>query len=287
MTYIGRFAPSPSGRLHLGSATIAIASYLRAKQQYGKIILRIEDLDKTRCSFENTKAIFKELDSLGLKYDEIFIQSEHDKDYLYVINKLLQQEIAYICKCSRKEIQKRPCPCKDKHFKAEGHYSIRFPLSYKRTNFNDTILGNINLDRKLDSIILKRADDMISYNLACCYDDIRENITEIVRGADLLYATFMQFDLLDTLNYQKKNLPSYLHIPLVLDENNNKYSKQNHAKAIFDSYSVNDIIKLCLTHLNQDTSYITKNKSSKEIILKAIDNFDISKIGTTNRQIIY
>ena len=260
--YRGRFAPSPSGRLHLGSALIAYGSYLKAKAQGGTFLLRIEDLDRPRCPKANTPIMLEEITRLGLSSDEpVLIQSEHEQAYLKTINTLPQ---AYRCNCTRALLKERPCPCQDLHLAPAEHQSIRVDLTSALAAHPYFIDGNFGLVKQADysqelnpNLVLKRADDIIAYNLAVVVDDHRQGITEVVRGADMLSATFLQLALYDLLGYRA---PTFCHLPLVLEESTgHKFSKQNHAPALLDLLSPYEALKLCL-HLLQvrdDPSTVT------------------------------
>lgn len=260
--YRGRFAPSPSGRLHLGSALIAYGSYLKAKASGGTFLLRIEDLDRPRCPQANTPIMLEEIKRLGLSSDEpVLIQSEHEQDYLNTIAALPQ---AYRCNCTRALLKERPCPCQQLHLAPAEHQSIRVDLTSAlaaHPYFND---GNFGLIKQADyshelnpNLVLKRSDDIIAYNLAVVVDDHRQGITEVVRGADMLSATFLQLALYDLLGYRA---PTFCHLPLVLEESTgHKFSKQNHAPALLDLLTPYEALKLCL-HLLQvqtDPSMVT------------------------------
>ena len=260
--YRGRFAPSPSGRLHLGSALIAYGSYLKAKASGGTFLLRIEDLDRPRCPQANTPIMLEEIKRLGLSSDEpVLIQSEHEQDYLNTIAALPQ---AYRCNCTRALLKERPCPCQKLHLAPAEHQSIRVDLTSAlaaHPYFND---GNFGLIKQADyshelnpNLVLKRSDDIIAYNLAVVVDDHRQGITEVVRGADMLSATFLQLALYDLLGYRA---PTFCHLPLVLEESTgHKFSKQNHAPALLDLLTPYEALKLCL-HLLQvqtDPSMVT------------------------------
>ena len=251
--YRGRFAPSPSGRLHLGSALIAYGSYLKAKAQGGTFVLRIEDLDRPRCPQVNTPIMLEEIAALGLSSDEpVLIQSEHEQDYLKVIEALPQ---AYRCQCTRAQLKERPCPCSKLKLTPAEHQSIRVDLSKALAAHPYFIDGNFGPVKQADfaaelnpNLVLKRADDIIAYNLAVVVDDQRQGITEVVRGADMLSATFLQLALYDLLGYPA---PTFCHLPLVLEAaTGHKFSKQNHAPALLDLLTPYEALELCL-HLLQ------------------------------------
>ncbi len=251
--YRGRFAPSPSGRLHLGSALIAYGSYLMAKAQGGTFLLRLEDLDRPRCPQANTPIMLAEIEQLGLQPDEpVFIQSEHEADYHRAIAHIPQ---AYRCNCTRALLKQRPCPCAQLHLTPAEHQAIRVDLTRALAAHPSFVDGNFGSVKQADyqaelnpNLVLQRADGIIAYNLAVVVDDHRQGITEVVRGADMLSATFLQLALYDLMGYQA---PRFCHLPLVLEQASGaKFSKQNHAPALLDLLSPIEALELCLHLLN-------------------------------------
>ena len=281
MAYCGRFAPSPSGRLHLGSLVSGYASYFRAKSQQGRFIVRIEDLDFPRCPKENTPIVLEELELLGIKSDcSPIIQSEQLSNYQELLSKLIDSKQAYYCTCSRAQMKMRPCPCHDKTIQeqiAKGpldHVAIRIDLSPYLTHHKSFIDGNLGLieqatlDHELaHSLVLKRADNIIAYNLAVVLDDHDEHISEVVRGADMLDATFLQLCLYEILGYQA---PSFFHVPLIVDHSGNKLSKQNKAPAVLVTNAPHQALAhtyqlLGQSDIKNDCHYVTLNKLYQEL----------------------
>ena len=281
MAYCGRFAPSPSGRLHWGSLVSGYASYFRAKSQQGRFIVRIEDLDFPRCPKENTPIVLEELELLGIKSDcSPIIQSEQLSNYQELLSKLIDSKQAYYCTCSRAQMKMRPCPCHDKTIQEQiangplDHVAIRIDLSPYLTHhksFIDCNLGLIEqaaLDHELaHSLVLKRADNIIAYNLAVVLDDHDEHISEVVRGADMLDATFLQLCLYEILGYQA---PSFFHVPLIVDHSGNKLSKQNKAPAVLVTNAPHQALAhtyqlLGQSDIKNDCHYVTLNKLYQEL----------------------
>lgn len=281
MAYCGRFAPSPSGRLHWGSLVSGYASYFRAKSQQGRFIVRIEDLDFPRCPKENTPIVLEELELLGIKSDcSPIIQSEQLSNYQELLSKLIDSKQAYYCTCSRAQMKMRPCPCHDKTIQeqiAKGpldHVAIRIDLSPYLTHHKSFVDGNLGLieqaalDHELaHSLVLKRADNIIAYNLAVVLDDHDEHISEVVRGADMLDATFLQLCLYEILGYQA---PSFFHVPLIVDHSGNKLSKQNKAPAVLVTNAPHQALAhtyqlLGQSDIKNDCHYVTLNKLYQEL----------------------
>ena len=284
MTYIGRFAPSPSGRLHFGSVVAALGSYLRAKSLNGKWLIRIEDLDTPRCPPGTAQIILQELDALGLKSDgEILIQSHRKAVYEKVLNDLIAKKQAFFCTCTRAQLTKRPCHCYLETKENLPHASIRFkPLRGYAPSFHDELQGDIKVNLPDKFITLKRSDGIIAYNLACVTDDALCNVTEIVRGSDLIDVTPIQISLFKALHHK---IPDFLHLPLALEANGCKLSKQNHAPAIFDLFTPQEIFIRALIFLGQDTSKININASLQTIIDYAVINFNLDKIPLSSQSI--
>lgn len=278
--YIGRFAPSPSGRLHFGSLVSALGSYLRARSLNGKILLRIEDLDFYRCKDEYTKAIIKELKVLGFEYDnDPYIQSKHQDIYREYAQKLLDKRDAYYCKCTREDLKHSPCKCKFLHLVPNDKQamSLRYEVDTSITSFEDSLLGTVISAPLVDNFTLIRKDKVIAYNLACVVDDALEGVTEVVRGSDLIDITTSQISLYRSFNFAKAK---YLHLPLAMENSEFKLSKQNKAKAILDIAPPSVLLKEALEFLGQETSFFTPSMTPSQILDKAISNFNLKAIPT-------
>ncbi|MDR7088199.1 tRNA glutamyl-Q(34) synthetase GluQRS [Cellvibrio fibrivorans] len=242
--YIGRFAPSPSGPLHFGSLVSALASYLDAKANGGKWLVRMEDLDPPREQPGAASTILKTLDDHGLHWDgEIVYQSQRSQAYEACLDALLQARFAYYCTCSRQDLtamggiydgrcRNRPV---DSHHQICSLRLKLYDLPDRPTaeiiQFDDLIQGTQvqNLRTQAGDQILKRRDGFYAYQLAVVVDDIAQGITHIIRGSDLLEVTGRQLFFFDLLGAP---LPQFGHVPLAIQPNGQKLSKQNHAKAI-------------------------------------------------------
>lgn len=256
--YVGRFAPSPTGELHLGSLVCAIASYLDAKAHHGRWLVRIEDLDPPREPVWAAPKILETLKVLGLSPDEpIVYQSKRHPLYKDALDFLIKQGRVYGCSCSRKEIAEYqssrglasniyPGLCRNKHL-TENVRSWRFRVPSEERTFKDRFFGEVrqNIKKEVGDFVLKRADGFWAYQLAVVVDDYHQRITHIVRGADLLDNTPRQIELQKALGYP---VPTYLHIPLVLGENGQKLSKQNGATGL-DLLNIDQEIDKAWQHL--------------------------------------
>ncbi|GAA0854544.1 tRNA glutamyl-Q(34) synthetase GluQRS [Aliiglaciecola litoralis] len=233
--YIGRFAPSPSGHLHLGSLVTALGSYLQAKAQQGKWRLRIDDIDPPRIMPGAIEHIQSALWVHGLKWDdEIVYQSDHSAEYESALQSLLANNKIYRCECTRAQIKaaggRYAGTCRDKT-SVSAPFSLRFKHTNPVSNLNDGYLGHITIDPSAtnEDFIVKRKDGLYAYHLASVVDDIAMGVTEIVRGEDLLLPTACQWSLFHAFEAQP---PKTMHLPLVAFKDGRKYSKQNNAPAL-------------------------------------------------------
>ncbi|CAG9000030.1 MAG: Glutamyl-Q tRNA(Asp) synthetase [Candidatus Celerinatantimonas neptuna] len=248
--YIGRFAPSPSGPLHFGSLVTAVGSFLQAKSVDGRWLVRIEDIDPPREMPGADTIILKQLRKFGLNWDgDVIYQSCRHASYQRQIDRWLDQGHAYYCQCSRKEIKQRggiyDGHCRNRHL---TWGAIRLHCPSPAAGFLDRLQGWISLDNALahEDLVIRRSDGLYAYNLAVVVDDIFSEITEIVRGSDLLEPTARQCNIYRML---KAKEPTYLHLPLVCDAKGHKLSKQNHAPAL-DPYHVLEQLHDALAWLN-------------------------------------
>lgn len=255
--YIGRFAPSPTGPLHIGSLVAAMASYLDAKVHRGLWHLRIEDNDFDRNQPGAEQAIIHSLQRCGMHWDgDIIYQSQRSAIYQTAFLQL--GELIYPCACSRKEILDSqlqqghapnpvyPGTCRDglPATKNARAFRLRVPVEPALLiDFTDRLLGpqQQNLSTEVGDFILKRADGFWAYQLAVVVDDAAQGITDIVRGADLLDSTARQIYLQRCLGLPT---PRYLHVPVVTNQEGEKLSKQTGAQA-FDLGS-NDLLETAL-----------------------------------------
>lgn len=231
--YQGRFAPSPSGALHLGSLLTAVGSFLHARHHNGCWRVRIEDLDRPRVLAGASAAILNTLEYFGMQWDgEVLYQSQRLAYYADVLEQLRQQHKVYPCVCTRQQLAGKIYDgrCRAGIPKSNQAQAWRLQVAGE-IQFHDEIQGKFtqDLSRELGDFILKRRDGIFAYQLAVVVDDALQGITHIVRGADLLDNTPRQIYLQQLLNYPT---PHYAHLPLLLDEHGRKLSKQNHAAPI-------------------------------------------------------
>ena len=257
--YVGRFAPSPTGPLHFGSLVAAVASYLDARANRGKWLVRIEDVDTTRCKPHFADEMLATLKAFGLNWDgDVIVQSQRTARYQTALNTLNGRKLTYACACSRKEISDSaltgiegpvyPGTCREKNLPAMNN-AIRVRTAPGKIQFTDRVQGECTqcLDRDIGDFVLKRRDGLFAYHLAVVIDDADQGVTHIVRGADLLDSTARQIHLQQLLTLPT---PSYLHFPVVTNEAGQKLSKQTLAPAI-SSQEASASLRDALVHLGQ------------------------------------
>ncbi|BDR12515.1 tRNA glutamyl-Q(34) synthetase GluQRS [Vibrio sp. STUT-A11] len=279
-SYVGRFAPSPSGPLHFGSLVAALGSYFQAKANHGAWLVRIEDLDPPREMPGATQAILQALQAYQLHWDgEVVYQSQRHHLYQAQIDTWLENGDAYYCQCTRKQIKQHggfyPGTCRDKNLK-EG--AIRLKMTKPIASFSDLKHGTIKIPEQLvnEDFIIKRRDGLFAYNLAVVLDDIDQGVTEVVRGADLIEPTGRQISLYQILGQPEV---SYLHLPLAIDNNGNKLSKQNHATAI-DINNPKPALLKAMTFLGFDIPEEIRASAIENILRWGCENWQLEQLPT-------
>jgi len=283
--YRGRFAPSPTGKLHFGSLTAAVAGYLDARASGGEWLLRIENIDPPREAPGSIDAILTTLESFGFQWDgeNLFQRNRFDR-YREVAESLREKGQAYLCACSRKEIAAiaerghegyiYPGICRQGVPPDREGRALRLLTDDVPVAFTDRIQGGIvqRLESEVGDYVIQRADGYYAYQLAVVIDDHDQGITHVVRGCDLLYSTARQIHLQRILDYQT---PHYAHFPVVLDESGNKLSKQDQAHPV-DSDNPIPALELALRFLNQPPTMGLDNL--EEWWQWAIAHWDIERI---------
>lgn len=272
--YIGRFAPSPTGPLHLGSLCTALAGFLQARSQQGLWLLRIDDLDSPRNINGSADNILKTLDVFGLHWDgSVVYQSQHIDVYNEVLDKLAKNSLIYPCICSRKTLTGIYSGlCRDKQPPRNSLYSLRIKTDERIISFQDELQGLVshNLSKQHGDFILKRKDQVIAYQFAVVIDDDRQGVNHVVRGFDLLDSTPRQIYLQQMLGFAT---PDYMHVPVIIDEQGYKLSKQTRATAV-DLKTPHSVIFSLLTLLKQNPPCELQDAPETEILNWAIDHWD-------------
>lgn len=237
MSYIGRFAPSPTGPLHFGSLLAALVSYLDARAQGGRWLVRMEDIDPPREMPGAATLILRQLEEHGLHWDgDVRYQSQRHPHYQHILDQLFARGIAYYCDCSRQLVQAMGGIYNGRCFRRQGvdcaHSAVRLHLPDDCSlAFSDIFQGEQRqlLSREVGDFIVRRRDGLFAYQLAVVVDDIGQGITHVLRGMDLLDSTARQIWLMQTLGAPA---PEYGHIPVALNVHGQKLSKQNHAPSL-------------------------------------------------------
>ncbi len=240
--YRGRFAPSPTGPLHFGSLIAAVASYADALHHNGQWLLRIEDVDETRSVAGADQQILSTLERYGFEWDSpIVYQSQRKQHYQAIIQELIERDLAYLCSCTRKEIHASGTPgaegiiypgtCRNGAVPGKRAVSVRLRTNAFPICFDDRIQGRQcqQLETEVGDFLIRRGDGYTAYQLAVVIDDAQQQITQVVRGSDLLFSTPRQIFLQRLLGYPT---PSYAHLPIAVDADGRKLSKQGQAPAV-------------------------------------------------------
>jgi len=250
--YRGRFAPSPTGPLHLGSLVAAVGSYADAKFHGGKWLVRIEDVDLQRRVPGAAKQILDTLEKLGMEWDEeVIYQSRRSEAYRDALQVLNEQGLLYPCTCSRKEIADSsitglygfiyPGTCLNNPVSLQNAHALRIQTNDQVITFHDGLKGlyTQKLRSEVGDFVLCRADGIYAYQLAVVVDDAAQNITHVVRGADLIDSTPRQIFLQRLLRYP---VPQYMHLPVVTNAAGEKLSKQTNAAPVNTGEALKELV---------------------------------------------
>lgn len=275
--YRGRFAPSPTGTLHFGSLIAALASYLDARAHDGAWLVRMEDLDKPRCSAEFAGEILRTLERFGFEWDEpVLYQSSRTGAYEDALAMLRREGAAYRCSCSRREVGDGVYPgyCAFGPKRHGGPFSWRVRVNGCPVEFEDRLFGPYqqNLAREVGDFVALRADRVFAYQLAVVVDDAEQRITDVVRGADLIDSTPRQIYLHTLLRLPA---PRYMHVPIATDAAGEKLSKQTNAPALGDAV---EELTAALRFLGQEAP--REPASPRELLKFAIGKWDVERIVT-------
>lgn len=285
--YRGRFAPSPTGPLHFGSLVAAVGSYLDAKRHDGTWLVRMEDLDTPRCVPGAAADILRTLDAFGLHSDEpVIYQSRRTEAYEEALQQLKDSDAAYPCCCTRKEIADSalhgiegfvyPSTCRNgpAHPRATPAWRVR--TNDTPVSFDDKLQGcqSQRLESEIGDFIVKRADGLYAYQLAVVVDDAFQDITHIVRGCDLLASTPRQIHLQRLLGLPT---PAYMHLPVAVNAQGEKLSKQTLAPAISTDRIAATLIS-ALDFLRQQPPAELHDGSTEDVLGWAVKNWQPERL---------
>ncbi len=283
----GRFAPSPTGPLHMGSLLAAMGSYLQARHSGGQWLVRVEDLDPPREVPGATTAILAGLEAHGFEWDgKVVYQSERGESYLAALDVLARQQFLFACRCSRRDLFKAgkagkegpiyPGTCRQAGLADAPGRALRFAPAPGILCFRDALQGKICEDvrRETGDFVVRRRDGLIAYQLAVVVDDAEQGINAVVRGCDLLRSTARQIRLQQALGLAQ---PEYMHLPLIMGRDRKKLSKQNGAEPLDDSQALANLYRAhhLLRQKPLDTGAVT---TVREFWSLAIANWDPSPL---------
>ena len=307
-----RFAPSPTGALHIGGVRTALFNWLFSKNQKGTFHLRIEDTDKERSKDEHKTQIIKSLKWLGIEHDgEEYIQSTKINDHINVANELLKNGNAYKCYCSTEEIEEQKKRARQKKLpyiynrkwrdisESDAPKNINPVIRFKSkiegsTILKDMVQGDVEIDNNtIEDFIILRNDGTPTYNLSATVDDHQMNMTHIIRGDDHKINTFKQMQIYEAMKW---DLPKFAHIPLIHTIEGKKLSKRDNASTL-DDYSkigiMPDALRNYLLRLGwsfEDKEIFTLDESIKHFNIEGIgkspSKLDMSRILSMNEHYI-
>ncbi|MCM8856359.1 MAG: glutamate--tRNA ligase [Candidatus Thiodiazotropha sp.] len=309
MTVRTRFAPSPTGFLHVGGARTALFSWLYARKHGGKFVLRIEDTDLERSTMESVNAILEGMTWLGLEYDEgPFYQTKRFDRYDEVIRDLLERGLAYRCNCSherldklrdeamkRKEKPRYDGHCRDIEVSPDEPHVIRFRNPETGVvAVDDLIRGRVTFNNEeLDDLIIRRTDGSPTYNLTVVVDDLDMKITHVIRGDDHLNNTPRQINILQALD---AGPPIYGHVPMILGDDGARLSKRHGAVSVMQYREagflpealLNYLVRLGWSHGDQEIFSVDEMIELFDIdaVNKAASSFNTDKLLWLNQHYI-
>jgi len=310
MSIVTRFAPSPTGYLHVGGARTALFSWLHARKHGGRFVLRIEDTDLERSTIESVNAILEGMTWLGLDYDEgPFYQTHRFAEYKAVVDQLMAEGKAYKCYCSKERLEalredqmaKKLKPRYDGHCRHRTDHPEGQPYVVRLKNpqdgvvvFDDLIRGRIAISNdELDDLILLRSDGSPTYNLTVVVDDADMGITHVIRGDDHINNTPRQINILRAMG---KEPPIYAHVPMILGPDGSRLSKRHGAVSVMqfrdDGYLpealINYLARLGWSHGDQEIFTLDELVQKFDVtdVNKAASSFNMEKLQWLNQHYI-
>ncbi len=302
-----RFAPSPTGFLHIGGVRTALFSWLYAKRHQGKFILRIEDTDKERSTEASVHAILEGMAWLGLDCDEgPFYQTDRYPRYKSIATQLLEEDKAYRCYCTKerletlreKQLANKEKPRYDGHCRDKAHVDndVSFVVRFKNpstgtVSFTDEVYGEIHVDNnELDDLILVRSDGHPTYNFAVVIDDWDMEITHVIRGDDHINNTPRQINLFKALNAP---IPIFAHLPMILGEDGKRLSKRHGAVSVLQFKELgflphallNYLVRLGWSHGDQEIFSLDEmiNAFDLQHVSRGVSSFNYEKLYWLNQ----
>lgn len=282
----GRYAPSPSGPLHLGSLMAALGSYLQARARGGAWVLRIDDLDPKRIMAGAERSILDTLQSFGLRWDgPVLYQSRRRSPYAEAMGRLKSGGYAFDCGCTRREAQQGPSgiegpiypgTCRDGLPPGRTARSLRLCVADINVGCRDAVQGDYrqHLARDIGDFVIRRADGVTAYQLATVVDDAAQDVGEVVRGADLLASTPRQIYLQQLLELP---VPAYAHLPILIDAQGAKLGKSTGALSL-SAQARGAQLWSCLCLLGQQPPDSLRDESVARLLAWAVDNWSLASV---------
>ncbi|MEW7978679.1 MAG: glutamate--tRNA ligase [Candidatus Sedimenticola endophacoides] len=309
MTIRTRFAPSPTGYLHVGGARTALFSWLFARKHGGAFVLRIEDTDLERSTAESVNAILEGMIWLGLEYDEgPFYQTKRFDRYNEVIDQLLERGLAYRCDCPRERLDElreaamasKQKPrydghCRGRDIDSETPHVVRFRNPEQGTvAFDDLVRGRVEIaNQELDDLIIRRSDGSPTYNLTVVVDDHDMGITDVIRGDDHINNTPRQINIFKAMEW---DLPRFAHLPMILGDDGSRLSKRHGAVSVMQYMEegylpealLNYLVRLGWSHGDQELFSVEEmiRLFDVEDVNKAASSFNTEKLQWLNQHYI-
>lgn len=289
--YIGRFAPSPTGPLHRGSLVAALASWLDARARGGRWLLRMEDVDEPRSVPGAADTILRQLEACGLVWDgEVMVQSSRTDAYLAALQELRARGAVFGCSCTRRQLAHQPLAsdgtrrypgtCRDGLPPGQAARAWRLRVEPETLCFDDRVQGRVCVDvaAEVGDFVLLRADGWFAYQLAVVVDDAEQGVTHVVRGADLLSSTPRQMLVQRALELPT---PDYAHVPVVVNSQGEKLSKQTHAAAI-DGRQATAALTAALDFLGHAPPREMLGASVQALLSWAVASWDVRRVAPSD-----
>ena len=294
-TPAGRFAPSPTGPLHLGSLIAALGSYLIARKTGRRWLLRIDDLDRPRVVEGAADGIIRLLEVLGFEWDAVPVwQSHRAERYAEVLQQFKKDGLVYPCSCTRKEILASaphageegpiyPGTCRNGLAGNRQNFSWRLRVDQHPIRFSDRVKGDWqqNLEDEVGDFVLFRSDGIYAYQLATVVDDLDSGIDQVVRGADLLGSTARQIYLYRCM---KRESPEYFHLPLLLGSDDEKISKRHGEVGVVRAENSSAMMQLALVFINHRLPPELFGAPAEQMLNWALDSFEDTLLPQDDRQ---
>ncbi|WP_155890631.1 tRNA glutamyl-Q(34) synthetase GluQRS [Desulfuromonas sp. TF] len=291
----GRFAPSPTGPLHVGSLVAAVGSYCLARRSGGRWLVRMEDLDAPRIVPGAAEQILRTLEVLGLEWDGAVVwQSRRKERYEAAMQRLREKGLVFDCACSRREVLASaphsgeegpvyPGTCRQGIPRGRRPRALRLRVPEEMFCFSDGVFGRVeqHLASAVGDFVLRRADGLFAYQLAVVVDDADAGVNQVVRGADLLASTPRQIFLHCALGTE---VPGYIHLPLVLTADGEKLSKRHGAVSVGTAGQAGMLLWRVLAFLGQEPPASLHAAPAREVLAWGTAHFDPSRVSRQPRQ---